>query len=111
MTPRFRLQEKLFALESSLPWVQKIGDILVTLNVLHTTTAIGPLGFFFIGLAMGIVLLVSSLAVGMASFFVQLEITTANETIPRTLDLGYLSQMNYGIWYLIFCPILLALIA
>jgi hypothetical protein len=112
MTPQFKLHEKLFARVSGVPWIQKIGKILVALNVLHVTTSIGPLGFFSIGLGMGLVLLISSLAVGMASFFVKIEIETgANENIQRTLDLGYLSQMNYGIWYLLFCPILLALVA
>jgi hypothetical protein len=112
MTPQFKLHEKLFARMSVVPWIQKIGNILVALNVLHVTTGIGPLGFFSIGLGMGLVLLISSLAVGMASFLVKIEIETgANENIQRTLDLGYLSQMNYGIWYLLFCPILLALVA
>ena len=110
MTPRLKLHEKLLAPTST--WIQKTGDFLVALNLLHVTTTIGPLGFYFIGLFMGIVLLAGSLIVGMASFSVQLEIeTTTNEKFVRLLDLGYLSQMNYGIWYLIFCPVLLALVA
>src|SRR5689334_23437447 len=112
MTPRFKLHEKLFARENNPPWIRKIGDILVALNLLHVTTTIGPLGFYFIGLFMGVVLLAGSLIVGMASFVVDIQIeTTANEKFLRPLDLGYLSQVNYGIWYLIFCPVLLALVA
>lgn len=112
MTPRFKLHEKLFVRESNPPWIRRIGDMLVALNILHVTTTIGPMGFYFIGLLMGVVLLAGSLMVGMASFVVEIEIETmANEKFLRPLDLGYLSQMNYGIWYLIFCPFLLALVA
>jgi len=92
--------------------IQKAKQTLVAMNILHLSTRIGPLKFYLIGLIAGVGLLVGSMMVGVASFSVELEIETVqNERIQRTLDLGYLSQMNYGVWYLIFCPILLAVIA
>jgi hypothetical protein len=92
--------------------IQKAKQTLVAINILHLSTRIGPLKFYLIGLIAGVGLLVGSMMVGVASFSVELEIVTVqNERIQRTLDLGYLSQMNYGVWYLIFCPILLAVIA
>ncbi|HKY28411.1 MAG TPA: hypothetical protein VJM12_10785 [Pyrinomonadaceae bacterium] len=92
--------------------MQKAKQALVRMNILHLSTRISPLKFYAIGLVAGLGLLVASIIVGMASFSVELEIETVqNQQIPRTLDLGYLSQMNYGVWYLLFCPILLAIIA
>ena len=92
--------------------IQKAEQTLVAMNILHLSTSIGPLKFYLIGLIAGVGLLIGSMMVGVASFSVELGIETVqNERIQRTLDLGYLSQMNYGFWYLIFCPILLAVIA
>lgn len=92
--------------------IQKTKQALVAMNVLHLSTRVGPLKFYFIGLIAGVGLLVGSMMVGVASFSVELEIETLqHDRIRRALDLGYLSQMNYGVWYLIFCPILLAVIA
>lgn len=92
--------------------IQKAKQVLVAMNVLHLSTTIGPLNFYLVGLIVGVALLIGSMMVGVASFSVEIEIETLqNERIRRVLDLGYMSQMNYGVWYLIFCPILLAVIA
>ena len=92
--------------------IQKLKAIFVSSNVLHLSTMINPLRFYLLAFGMGVGLLIFSIAIGVASFKVDLNIETINnDHIPRVLDLGYLSQANYGFWYLALCPILLAIIA
>lgn len=97
---------------SQLPKVQKFKNILISANLLHHSTGISPLKFYLLAFSFGLILLSFSMTVGLASFWVVVEIeTTGGEKLSRTLDLGYLSQANYGLWYLIFCPVLLAIVA
>jgi hypothetical protein len=94
-----------------IQWLPKAINAVLACNVLHVSTTISPVMLYFGGLGIGIGLLVASMAVGMGSFNVELEIVTTNETIPKSLDLGYASQLNYGLWYVVLCPILLSMVA
>jgi hypothetical protein len=96
----------------SLRVVRATKRLLVACNLLHRTTTCAPLQAYLIAVLVGLVLLFSSVVVGLASFWVNLEIETIyNDRVTRTLDLGYLSQANYGAWYLVLCPVLLAILA
>src|SRR5438876_532356 len=69
--------------------LRKASQVLASFNVLHWSTALGPLKFYLIGFFVGVGLLVFSVAVGVASFSVNVEIETLDgEKIARTLDLG-----------------------
>jgi len=92
--------------------ITELKNGLISANILHYSTSISPLRFYLLALGIGIILLAFSISVGMAFFHIQLEIELTNgEKILRSIDLGYISQSNYGLWYLVLCPLLLAVVA
>jgi len=58
----------------------------------------------------GVVLAVSSYIIGVASFSVDITLVRTSGADRLSLNLGYLEQWNYGLWYLLpfLCPLLFA---
>ena len=72
-----------------------------------------PLRVMVFALLVGVVLAITSLYLKVGLFSVDLQITPQRDQEVRhvSLNLGYLTQLNYGPWYLLGCPLVLYCLA
>jgi hypothetical protein len=70
---------------------------------------VDPIRAYLLGLVTGILLAAASWLLSAAKFAVALRIYSGGLDLPRKviLDLGYVTQLNYGPWYILGCPLVL----
>ncbi len=76
------------------------------LNVLNSFLSLSPLRVYLVTLSGGIALVIISLVVGVGVFSAVVEVLVESSSVRLdTIPLGYVSQLNYGVWYVLLCPI------
>jgi hypothetical protein len=95
----------------SSPFTQKIRAFLIKINLLHKIAGLEPWTAFVFAFLVGLGLAIWSSLIGVNFFWVKIKIFHTGGIEDRTLSLGFLDQVNYGMWYLFFCPFLFMLIS
>jgi hypothetical protein len=91
----------------------KARTLLVKANLLHRIAGNEPWPAFLLALAVGVGLAVWSSVIGVGFFWVKIKIFHTGGVEDRQLNLGFLDQVNYGVWYVfpVFCPFLFMFIS
>jgi len=84
---------------------------VIKLNLLHALAGLEPWKALVLAFGVGLGLAFWSSVVGVNFFWVRIQIEHLGGTEEQKLHLGYLDQVNYGLWYLIFCPFLFMFIS
>jgi len=92
----------------SSPIARKAQELLIKLNLLHKIAGLEPWPAFLLASGVGIGLAIWSSLIDIDFFWVKIKIFHAGGVEDRRLNLGFLDQINYGVWYVfpIFCPFL-----
>ena len=87
--------------------IQKICAFLIKINLLHKIASLEPRTAFIFSFLVGTGLAIWSSIVGVNFFWAKINIVLHTGDIEESkLGLGFLDQVNYGMWYLFFCPFL-----
>ena len=97
----------------SSPIARRVHSFLIKINLLHKIASIDPWPAFVFAFVVGIGLAVWSSLIDVDFFWVKLKILHTGGVEDRRLNLGFLDQVNYGVWYVfpIFCPFLFMFIS
>ena len=79
-------------------------------NLFNRVLRLPPSQLYLGSLGVAVVLALASLAVGAGwiSADISFEFSGGKATKPRDIPLGYVQQLNFGLWNFLFCPVLLA---
>jgi len=92
-------------------FIRRIVRWLININLLHDVASLEPWKAFLLAFGVGLGLAVWSSIVGVNFFWVKINIQHLAGIEEQRLRLGFLDQVNYGLWYLVFCPFLFMLIS
>src|SRR2546421_8753941 len=95
----------------SSPIIQKTRAFLIKINLLHKIASLEPWTAFVFAFLVGVGLAIWSSIIGINFFWVKIKIYHTGGIEDKTLSLGFLDQVNYGMWYLFFCPFLFMFIS
>jgi hypothetical protein len=100
---------------SRLPrWRDEAYSALLRLDVLGCALRLEkPWVLLVVGLVIGLALAAWSYRLGIASFSAEVAFLDGSfkEVVVRTIKLGYMNHLHYGLYYIVLCPLLLFLIA
>lgn len=97
----------------SSPLARKAQAFLIKINLLHRIAGLEPWKSFVFAFVVGSGLAIWSSLVDIDFFWVRIKIFHLGGVEDRPLNLGFLDQVNYGVWYVfpVFCPFLFMFIS